>query len=244
MIKLPDMAMVLSAGKGTRMGVKSRTLPKPLSQVLGKSLLDRILDHLGAVGIEQAVVNVHHLADQIEEHLSHRKQAPEIIISDERDALLGQGGGVEKALPHFKGHPFFAINSDALWVDEGSNALKKMASLYDPEKMDILLLVTPLKTAIGYDGQGDVFMDADGRLSWRGEADSAPYVYAGVQIITQGIFHDTPEGLWSLKMLYERAVLAGRLYGCVLDGHWMHVGTQDSITQSEQKLLSIDKEFV
>lgn len=242
MSKLPDIAMVLSAGKGTRMGEISDTIPKPLTKVLGRTLLDRILDHLSDVGIARAVVNVHHLPDQIEQHLRNRQQGPDIIISNERDALLGQGGGVEKALPHFAGEPFFAINSDALWVNEGSNALEKLAESFNPEIMDILLLLTPLDTAIGFDGAGDVFMGSDGSLSWRGDAVRAPYVYAGVQILSGDVFKDTPQGLWSLKMLYERAVEAGRLYGCLLDGHWMHVGTEQSISLTEQKLLSLGEE--
>lgn len=239
MATLPQVAMVLSAGHGTRMGALSKTTPKPLVKVLGRTLLDRILDKLDNVGIERTVVNVHHLADQMEAHLLQRKQGPEIIISDERSALLGQGGGVEKALPHFGDKPFFAINSDALWVDEGSNALDKLAQNYDPKKMDILLLVTPSKTALGYDGDGDLFMDESGQLSWKGDAARAPYVYAGVQILTSGLFENTPKGLWSLKELYIRAEKAGRLYGCLLDGHWMHVGTEQTIARAEQKLLSL-----
>lgn len=244
MSKLPDAAMVMSAGKGTRMGHLSQTLPKPLTKVLGRSLLDRILDQLDEVGIAKAVVNVHHLPDQIEQHLSKRARGPVISISDERDALLGQGGGVEKALSHFEGKPFFAINSDALWVNEGSNALEKMAETFNPKQMDILLLLTPVKTAIGYDDAGDVFMGSDGRLSWRGDAKRAPYVYAGVQILSADVFKDTPQGLWSLKMLYERAVDAGRLYGCLLDGHWMHVGTKEAVSLVEQKLLSLNEELL
>lgn len=239
MLTLPQVAMVLSAGKGTRMGALSKTTPKPLVKVLGRTLLDRILDQLETVGIQSAVVNVHHLADQIEQHLRLRQQGPEIIISDERSVLLGQGGGVEKALPHFGNKPFFAINSDALWVDEGNNALEKLAQAYDPETMDILLLLTPTKTALGYDGDGDLFMDESGQLSWKDDAARAPYVYAGVQILTSDLFENTPKGLWSLKELYIRAEKEGRLYGCLLDGHWMHVGTEQTISLAEQKLLSL-----
>lgn len=239
MIDMPDIAMVLSAGKGTRMGSLSDTTPKPLVRVHGCSLLDRILDKLAAASINKAVVNVHYLADQIEEHLAKRHTGPSIIISDERDALLGQGGGVEKALPLLGRAPFYAINSDALWVDNDANVFSALADAFDPEKMDILLLLTETDTAIGYDDMGDVFMAPDGKLTWRGEAASSPYIYAGVQILTSDVFHDTPEGLWSLKELYIRAEKAGRLYGCVLDGHWMHVGTQEAIKLAEDKLASL-----
>jgi N-acetyl-alpha-D-muramate 1-phosphate uridylyltransferase len=242
MSKIPDVAMVLSAGRGTRMGVLSQTVPKPLTKVLGRTLLDRILVQLADVGVSRAVVNVHHLGDQITQHLGQRDQQLKIDISDEREQLLETGGGIKKALPKIGSKPFFAINSDALWVNEKSNALKKMAEFYDPEKMDILLLLTPLNTATGFDGAGDFFMDSGGQLSWRADALSAPYVYAGVQILRVNIFKDTPEGPWPLKDLYIRAAHAGRLYGCLLDGHWMHVGTKEAISLAEAKLLSLGEE--
>src|SRR5215813_8059000 len=94
----PKHAMVLAAGLGTRMRPFNGRLPKPLVPVGGKALIDYMLDRLAAQGVERAVVNVHHLADQIERHLAGRKR-PKIVISDERSELLGTGGAVVKALP-------------------------------------------------------------------------------------------------------------------------------------------------
>src|SRR5207302_2061920 len=59
----PKRAMVLAAGLGTRMRAFNGTLPKPLVQVGGKALIDYVLDRLAEQRVEQAVVNVHHLAD-------------------------------------------------------------------------------------------------------------------------------------------------------------------------------------
>src|SRR5262249_1878177 len=88
----PKRAMVLAAGLGTRRGAFNGQLPKPLVPVGGKALIDYVLDRLAAQGVERAVVNVHHLADQIERHLAGRKR-PQIVIADERSELLGTGGG-------------------------------------------------------------------------------------------------------------------------------------------------------
>src|SRR4029077_4119314 len=92
----PRQAMVLAAGLGTRMRPFNGHLPKPLVTVGGKALIDYVLDRLAEAGVEQAVVNVHHLADHIERHLRGRT-FPRIAISDERTELLGTGGGVVKA---------------------------------------------------------------------------------------------------------------------------------------------------
>src|ERR1700761_968012 len=95
---MPKSAMVLAAGLGTRMRPYNGHIPKPLVSVGGKSLIDYGLDRLAEAGGERAVVNVHHLADAIERHLAAR-DAPSIVISDERAELLGTGGGIAKALP-------------------------------------------------------------------------------------------------------------------------------------------------
>src|SRR5271166_5275684 len=97
-IASPTCAVVLAAGLGTRMRPFSEQRPKPLVQVGGKALIDHALDRLAAQGVERAIVNVHHLANQIERHLASRRQ-PQIIISDERRELLGTAGGIIKALP-------------------------------------------------------------------------------------------------------------------------------------------------
>ncbi|HMF07086.1 MAG TPA: sugar phosphate nucleotidyltransferase, partial [Methylocella sp.] len=88
----PDKAMVFAAGLGTRMRPLTDAVPKPLIKVAGKALIDYTLDRFAAIGVETAVVNVHHLASQIEAHVAERR-APRIILSDEREKLLGQGGG-------------------------------------------------------------------------------------------------------------------------------------------------------
>src|SRR6187402_2074202 len=103
---IPDHAMVLAAGLGTRMRPLTDTLPKPLVPVAGKPLLDHVLDKLAKAGVTTAVVNVHYFADQIERHLATRR-APSIIISDEREKLLDTGGGVVRALPQLGATPFF-----------------------------------------------------------------------------------------------------------------------------------------
>src|SRR6201997_5864453 len=108
--------MVLAAGLGVRLRPLTDRMPKPLVRVAGQPLLDHVLDKLAGAGVTEAVVNVHYLPDQIIEHVKTRSR-PRVIISDERDEVLGTGGGVVKALPLLGDAPFFHVNSDTLWID-------------------------------------------------------------------------------------------------------------------------------
>ena len=232
MKQTPRNAMVLAAGFGTRMHPLTEKLPKPLVAVAGRALIDHVLDRLAAAGVDQAVVNVHHFAEQVIRHLKERKR-PRVTVSDERGLLLGTGGGVKKALPHLSDAPFFHINSDTLWIDGATPNLKRLAQAFDPAAMDALLLLAPTTGSIGYAGRGDFTMAADGRLQKRGDQASAPFVYAGAAILTPALFKDTPEGEFLLTPLFDRAASAGRLHGLRLQGLWMHVGTPDAIAPAE-----------
>jgi MurNAc alpha-1-phosphate uridylyltransferase len=233
----PDRAMVLAAGLGIRMRPLNGQAPKPLVQVGGKALIDHVLDRLADVGVERAVVNVHHLADQIERHLQSR-QRPRIVISDERHALLGTGGGVVKALPQLGDAPFFHVNSDTIWIDGVKPNLRLLAAAFAAGRMDALLLLAPTATSIGYAGRGDFAMAADGRIVRRGERDVVPFVYAGAAILAPALFHGAPAGAFPLTAVFDRAAEAGRLYGLRLEGVWMHVGTPEAVAAAEAAIVA------
>jgi len=233
-------AMVLAAGLGTRMRPITETLPKPLVQVGGRALIDHALDRLPQAGIENAVVNVHHLAAQVEDHVRGRAR-PRIAISDERERLLETGGGAKKALPLLRaagGGPFVILNSDSLWIDGARDNLACLVETWDGERMDILLLLASVATSLGYDGRGDFLMAPDGRLQRRPERDVSPFLYAGVAVLKPELFADTPDGPFSLNLLFDRAIASGRLYGMRLDGEWLHVGTPESIAAAEDRLAA------
>jgi N-acetyl-alpha-D-muramate 1-phosphate uridylyltransferase len=234
---IPRRAMVMAAGLGTRMRPYNGQTPKPLVEVGGKALIDYGLDLLAEAGVERAVVNVHHLADQIERHLGSRTR-PQIVISDERDELLGTAGGPLKAMPLLGPGAFFHVNSDAIWIDGAVPNLNRLAAAFDPAHMDALLLLAPTATAIGYAGSGDFAMAADGRLSRRGEREVVPFVFAGVAILVPTFFAGAPPGPSSMSPLFDRAIAAGRLYGLRLDGLWMHVGTPEAVAAAEAALIA------
>ena len=224
-------AMVLAAGLGTRMRPLTDTLPKPLVKVAGQALIDHVLDRLAEAGVAKAVINVHHMADQIEAHLKGRTR-PQIAISDERDLLLDTGGGVVKALPLLGTAPFFHMNSDTLWIEGVTPNLQRLAAQF-ADAMDILLLLASTTTSIGYEGRGDFVMAPDGRLARRAEREVAPFVYAGAAMMRPSLFADAPQGKFSLNRMFDRAIEAGRLHGLRLEGTWMHVGTVEAIKAAE-----------
>jgi MurNAc alpha-1-phosphate uridylyltransferase len=229
--------MILAAGLGTRMRPLTDAMPKPLVAVGGKPLINHVLDHLAAVGVETAVVNVHHFADQIEQHLKPRR-APKIVISDERDAVLGTGGGVVKALPLIGAAPFFVLNSDTLWIDGVKPNLERLAAAFQPAAMDALLMLAPTATSVGYGGRGDFAMAPDGKLRRRPEREVVPFVYAGIAILSPALFQETPSGAFALTQLFDRAIEQERLYGLRLEGVWMHVGTPDAVAAAEHAILA------
>ena len=235
-VVVPATAMVFAAGLGTRMRPITDTMPKPLVPVGGKALMDHMLDRFAADGVKRAIVNVHHLADQIEAHLATRT-APEIVISDERDLLLDQGGGLKKALPLLGDAPVLLCNTDAFWVEGPRSNLKILAQAWDPEKMDILLLVAAAAASEGVDWPGDFHMAADGRLTRRDEREVSPFVYTGVGIIKPSLLAGGPDGPFRLAPYFFKAADEGRLYGQRLDGLWLHVGTPGAIADAERVLV-------
>lgn len=231
--------MVLAAGLGTRLRPLTDHTPKPLIAVAGRTLLDRCLDRLVEAGVRRAVVNIHWLGDQIRAHLKARHDL-EIVISDETERLLETGGGIARALPLLGDAPFIAVNADLIWRDPdgGDSALQRLAKSFEAASMDGLLLLQPRGSADGHVGPGDFFLDTDGGLlRRRGTQSVAPYVYTGVQIIQPALFRDAPtDTAFSLNILYDRAIAAGRLRGIVHRGSWMDVGTHDGLRHAEGML--------
>jgi MurNAc alpha-1-phosphate uridylyltransferase len=225
-------AMVFAAGLGTRMRPLTETLPKPLIEVANKPLIDHMLDRLDEAGIETAVVNVHYFADQVEARLAGRRR-PRLAISDERALLLDQGGGIKKALPLIGKAPFVICNTDSIWIEGPRSNLRRLIEGFDPDHMDVLLLVASATTSIGVDWPGDFTMLPNGRLLKREERCVAPFVYAGVGIVKPQLFANIGPEVFKLAPFFFAAAERGRLFGQRLDGIWLHVGTPQVLPEAE-----------
>ena len=232
----PRTAMVMAAGLGKRMRPLTATRPKPLVEVAGKALIDHVLDRLRAAGVEQVVVNVHYLADSLEANLA-RTHGLGITISDERKLLLETGGGLVQAAPMIDEDTFLVVNSDNYWIDGPADSLRLLASHWDEEKMDALLLLIPHARASNNHGVGDFHMDAAGRLRRRGVGRVAPFVFTGIQIVSKRLLRGAPEGAFSTNFFWDRAIEEGRCFGAVHQGLWFDVGTPPAIAATEAALL-------
>src|ERR1700744_2314718 len=135
----PTKAMVLAAGLGLRMRPLTDRMPKPLVEVAGRALLDHVLDKLGSAGVSEAIVNVHYLPDQIIDHVATRA-VPRVTISDERNEVLGTGGGVVKALPLLGDAPFYHLNADTIWIDGVRPNLTRLSGAFAYAPIGILFL--------------------------------------------------------------------------------------------------------
>ena len=234
----PTRGMVLAAGLGTRMRAVSDTVPKPLVPVAGKPLIAYALESMERAGVAEIVVNTHHLAAQIEAFLdvyAERPDAPDIHISREEERLE-TGGGVLRALPWLGDDAFYVVNSDVVLAERDAQALPRLAEAWDGGTMDALLLLCPLARALGYDGVGDFFRHEDRRLSRRGRAQAAPFVFTGTQVLHPRLFANAPAGAYSLNRHYDEGILTGRLFGLVHYGHMLHVGSPAGLEEAERYL--------
>ena len=230
----PDTAVILSAGLGTRMRPLTLTTPKPLLQLEGRPILAHTLDHLRQAGVENIIVNAHHLAGQIADFL---KSYPGVVLSIE-PALLETGGAITamRAKNLLPDKPFFIINGDAFWVDGPSSMLGRLAAAFVPEKTDAMLLLARAASAVADTGRGDFLWPRDGGIRRREEREVAPYLYAGVQIVTPALFAHAPPPPFSMNVLWDRAIEAKKLDAIVHDGLWFHLSTPDDLARADAVL--------
>jgi MurNAc alpha-1-phosphate uridylyltransferase len=228
----PDTAVILSAGLGTRMRPLTLGTPKSLLKLEGRPLLAHTLNRLRKAGVSNIVVNAHHLAEQIAAFL---QAYPGVRLSVEEE-LLETGGAIiamraKRLLPE---QPFFIINGDTFWVDGPQDTLGRLAANFDPGKSDAML--ARAAGAVAETGRGDFLWPRDGGLKRREERDVAPYLYAGVQIVTPALFAAAPPPPFGMNLLWDRALAAGRLDAIVHDGLWFHLSTPDDLARADAVL--------
>jgi len=226
-------AMVLAAGYGTRLKPLTDRVPKPLVPVAGKPMIQYALEKLAAYGIEDVVINVSHLKEQLTAWLAGCKNLT-VALSEEAEPLE-TGGGLKKALPLLGDEPVFVLNSDIIWTDEGDGALDRLARHWDDARMDFLLLAQSKAKAVGHDqGEDHLFIKPGNTMEW--SATDAPYIIAGVGIFHPRVLHDAPDGKFSVKLLWHRALAQNRLFCLPHHGRWFQTGTLADIQKAESHL--------
>ncbi|MNT57078.1 hypothetical protein D3C72_1944250 [compost metagenome] len=128
------------------------------------------------------------------------------------------------------------MNADLFWIGEDAGEpsnLERLADFFEPERMDMALLCVRDENTTGHNGKKDFSLGADGRLVRYTEGLDNPVVYAGAIALDTSLFADAPEDAFNLNIYFDRAISAGRLFGIVLNGHWMTVGTPEAIEDAE-----------
>ncbi|MCK8463313.1 nucleotidyltransferase family protein [Aliiroseovarius sp. S1339] len=226
---MPHTAMIFAAGRGTRMGALTQSLPKPLIPVAGKPLIDHALALIDDSPIDRIVVNLHHLGDQLVDHLNGR----DILFSHENHQLLETGGGLKQALSLLKSDEIVTLNSDAVWT--GRNPIPALLHAWDPDRMDALLMLVAPQNAVGHKGQGDFLMSPDGILR-RG----AGLTYTGCQIIKTAAVSKVVEDVFSLNIVWDQMLAENRAFGIEHNGRWCDVGHPEGIVLAETMLRGSD----
>lgn len=235
----PKIAMVLAAGLGTRMRPLTDDRPKALVEVGGRALIDHMLDRLAAAGVETAVVNVHYFADRLEAHLAARQTrglGPRIVVSDERPQALETGGGVKHALPLLGAAPIFVANIDSVWIEHGASAVDAVAKAWDPDRMDVCLMLASTAASLGFHDSGDVFLGGDSAVRFKTPGETAPLVYVGVHICKPAVVANGPDGPFSLTPIWKALAADHRVHGVAPEGLWMHVGDPGARDAAEARL--------
>jgi MurNAc alpha-1-phosphate uridylyltransferase len=231
--------MLLAAGIGTRMRPLTNAIAKPLLPLGGRSLLDHALDRLATAGVETVVVNAHWHANLLAAHLRARAGVPRTVLRHE-ETLLDTGGGVRAALDLLGSEPFFVVNGDSFWLDGPKPALDRVAAAWDPGSADAVLLVHRTFQTQAETGPGDFALDPWGFARRRREREIVPYIYAGIQLLAPALLAAAPEGAFSMNLVWDRAIAAGRLRAVVHDGLWFHLSTPADLAAAQATLSAQD----
>ncbi len=204
-------AMILAAGRGQRLAPLTDTLPKPLIEVGGVTLIERHVRRLAAIGIHELVINVSHLGHLIEAHLGDgARLGVGIAYSREPDGPLETGGGIARALPLLGDAPFLVVNAD-VWTD-----FDWKLDARDDCPAHLLLIPNP-----PHHPTGDFALAGD-----RATRDEPrPYTYAGIGRYSPALFTGRGRGSFPLAPLLFELAAAGRLGGQRYDGRWFDIGT-------------------
>jgi len=229
-------AMILSAGKGTRLGKITETIPKVLVDINGKSLLRRAVEKCVAHGFDDVIINVHHFADMVEEEIERLKRLGfRITVSDERNELLDTGGGLYKARDFFDTDPFLLYNADIITDFNLSELLE-----YHRYKGGIATLSVRHRPGNRY-----LLVSDDGLLcGWcnnltgeriiaRGnDAYLSEIAFSSMHIIDPEIFNHMSEGIYSMTTLYLKLASSHKIYTLLSDsGYWFNTGTPEILEE-------------
>ena len=215
-------AMILAAGLGTRMKPLTLKIPKPLIKIGNKNLLERSISILENHGVEQIIINVHHLADQIEKFISNVKTKVKITISDEKDLLLDTGGGVKEGTKNFGKNPFFVLNPDTLWLTDYLSEMKSLEKIYFESKKPCLLLVSKKLSF-------DTFFKGDFNLKNNivSKDTKNNFIFTGLQLLDRNCLDPIDKKVFSMNEVWNNLINNNKLLGLESSQKFYHLNTEE-----------------
>lgn len=211
--------MILAAGRGNRLRPLTDTVPKPLIEVQGRTLIEHHLYRLAADGFTEVVINVAWLADKIKQRLGDgSRYGVHIDYSEERQGALETGGGILKALPLLGKGPFLTLNAD-VYTNFAFASLK--AVLKPGDCAHLVMVPNP-----SHHPQGDFRLSEDGRLHTDGEP---RLTYSGIGVHHPEFFKDCAPGRFPMLPLWQQAIRADHVSGQHYTGRWHDVSTPDGL---------------
>ncbi|HET6557411.1 MAG TPA: nucleotidyltransferase family protein [Prolixibacteraceae bacterium] len=241
-------ALIFAAGLGTRLMEHTSNKPKALVQLAGKPLLQHAIERLASHGITDITVNVYHFADQVISFLeSHPFPGVQVLISDEREALLDTGGGLKKAASFLSGNESILLYN----VDVISNLDLKMleeAHLLSGALVTVVVRQRETSRYMMFDPSMQLagwknFSNGETKISRPDTFDKAlPFAFSGIQIIRPELFTlITEQGKFPIMDLYLRLAQTEKIQG-YLDHStiWMDLGKPDQLIKAEEMMRKKD----
>ena len=209
-------AMILAAGKGTRMGKVSNMIPKPLTKINKYTLIEHNLLNIKKSGINEVIINISWLGNMIKDYLGDgRRYNLKIKYSDETNKLLGTGGGIKNALSLLGKNPFWLINSD-LFTDFEINQNFK---LKDNSLCHLILVKNP-----PHNKNGDFSLQENKIIIKK--RDKKSYTFSGISVISPKLFDGRVNNKFALEPLLRQAVRERKVTGELYQGIWSDIGTR------------------
>lgn len=233
-------AMILAAGFGTRLRPLTNTVPKALVPVAGRPLIEYGLLFLKAYGVEEVVINLHHLGEKIRALLGDGSFYGLRITYASEDPILESGGGIKNAQPFLDGETFVVLNCDTI-IDLDLHAL---LAAHQKAKAAATLVLRPDPEAARY---GILETDASNRIRrFLGQPSVvneplSQYMFTGLQVLEPRVFTFMPEvkPFSTTRATYPSMLHAGEpLYGFIHTGTWMTVDDAEAMTHATQAIVS------
>ena len=215
-------AMILAAGLGTRMKPLTIKTPKPLIKVGSKNLLERSINLLENYGVEQIIINAHHLADQIEKFILNVTSKVKITISNEKDLLLDTGGGVKEGTKIFGKNPFFVLNPDTLWLTDYLGEMRSLEKIYFESKKPCLLLVNK-RLSFDTSFKGDFNL----KNNIVSKDTKNNFIFTGLQLLDRNYLDPIDKKVFSMNEVWNNLINNNKLLGLESSQKFYHINTEE-----------------